>query len=154
LFYDKITIGDRTHSIMKLILDNNQFSQTPETFLRQAGYVFLEDRKTGNESFVRPLNRGYYPRFHLYLDQSPGKLIFNLHLDQKQASYAGAHMHNGEYDGDLVQSEIDRLKGLAVTEEQPIDFDQEDLLDKIRPKQFSNARTSLEKRSWWRKFFR
>jgi len=139
---------------MKLILDNNQFSETPESFLRQAGYVFLEDRKTGNESFVRPLNRGYYPRFHLYLDQSGGKLIFNLHLDQKQASYSGSHMHNGEYDGELVQAEIDRLKSLVGAYEKPIDFAEEDLLDKIRPKQFKALKTNLEKKSWWRKFFR
>lgn len=95
---------------MKLILANNQLSQTSEMFLRQVGYIYLEDRKTGNESFVRPLNRGYYPRFHLYLEQLSDRVILNLHLDQKQASYAGAHAHNAEYDGEMVEAEMARIK--------------------------------------------
>jgi len=144
---------------MKLILDNNQLSRTPEMFLRHAGYAYLEDRKTGNESFVRPLNRGYYPRFHLYLDQLSGRVIFNLHLDQKQASYAGAHAHNAEYDGELVAVEIERIKSLATHGSQSATRNanvgmSRDILDEIRPGQFNPARKKVEKRSWWKKFFR
>lgn len=154
---------------MKLRLGNNQLRETPEMFLRRAGYVFLEDRKTGNESFVRPLNRGYYPRFHLYLVQSNGQVILNLHLDQKQASYAGAHAHNGEYVGELVQEEIDRIRSLVAQSSpdsaslrrdgQPVVQNAnteigQDILNKIRPKYFNAARKRVEKKSWWRKFFR
>jgi len=147
---------------MKLILDNNQLSETPEMFLREAGYMFLEDRKTGNESFVRPLNRGYYPRFHLYIDQSNGRVIFNLHLDQKQASYSGAHAHNGEYDGETVQEEINRIRALVPSARESSQPEAQnansgtgqDILDKIRPKYFNAARKRVEKKSWWRKFFR
>jgi hypothetical protein len=164
---------------MKLILDNNQLNGTPEMFLRQAGYTFLEDRKTGNESFARPLNRGYYPRFHLYLDQLNGRVVLNLHLDQKQASYAGARAHNGEYDGELIAAEMARIKelvtrlssevlakvgdslvlrsfsqgGQPVTQNAKAGTDQ-NILDQIRPKQFNAARKRVEKKSWWRKFFR
>lgn len=135
------------------MLGNNQLSQTAEMFLREAGYTYIEDRKTGNQSFVRPLNRGYYPRFHLYLEQSAGKIILNLHLDQKQTSYAGAHAHNAEYDGELVQEEINRINSLATHNQESVTLDSIDVLDKIRPKQFIPAVKEKKSTSWWKKLF-
>ncbi|MDP2736484.1 MAG: hypothetical protein Q8O59_01715 [bacterium] len=95
---------------MKLILDKNVLDQAPENLLRQAGYAYLMDRNSGQESYVRRLNRGFYPRFHLYLEEQNNQVILNLHLDQKQASYEGAHAHNAEYDGELVEKEMERIK--------------------------------------------
>lgn len=95
---------------MRLTLDKNVLDQAPENLLRQAGYAYLMDRNTGQESYVRRLNRGFYPRFHLYLEEQNGQVVLNLHLDQKQASYEGAHAHNAEYDGDLVEQEMARIK--------------------------------------------
>jgi len=37
-------------------------------------------------------------------------LIFNLHLDQKAPIYKGAPAHAGEYDGELVSKEAERIK--------------------------------------------
>jgi len=98
---------------MKLILDKNVLDQAPENLLRQAGYAYLMDRNTGQGSFVRRLNRGFYPRFHLYLEEQNNQVILNLHLDQKQASYEGAHAHNAEYDGELVEAEMTRIKSFT-----------------------------------------
>lgn len=98
---------------MKLILDKNILDQTADQFLRKAGYVYLMDRYTGQESYVRRLGRGFYPRFHLYLEELPGQAILNLHLDQKQASYEGANAHNAEYDGETVEAEMDRIKSFT-----------------------------------------
>lgn len=104
---------------MRLILDKNILDQAPEQLLRQAGYAYLMDRHTGQESFVRRLNRDFYPRFHLYLEEQStgagrnGQIILNLHLDQKQASYEGARAHNAEYDGDVVEREMARIKSYA-----------------------------------------
>lgn len=95
---------------MKLILDENILDQAPEQLLRQAGYAYLVDRYSGQESYVRPLGRGYYPRFHLYLERRNGQAALNLHLDQKQASYAGTHAHNAEYEGEAVGEEMRRIK--------------------------------------------
>lgn len=143
---------------MRLILNNNELSIAPEQLLRQAGYAYLIDRRTGNESFVRPLNRGYYPRFHLYLDKRGDKAILNLHLDQKQASYQGAHAHNAEYDGELVAEEMERIERISrnayrVTQNMDTEIKEQDLLDKIRPKVLPPLAKREEKKSWWKKFF-
>lgn len=95
---------------MRLTLDKNVLDQAPEQLLRQAGYAYLMDRNTGQESFVRRFSRGFYPRFHLYLEEQNGQVIFNLHLDQKQANYEGARAHNAEYDGEAVEAEMARIK--------------------------------------------
>lgn len=81
-------------------------------FLRHAGYANIYDRRSGQESCVRRLGGGFYPRFHMYIEERGEQIIFNLHLDQKQPSYAGAHAHNAEYDGEVVEGEIERLKNL------------------------------------------
>ncbi|MBU4432190.1 hypothetical protein KKD60_02845, partial [Patescibacteria group bacterium] len=95
---------------MKLIVHQNQINGHPEHFLRNAGYGFIVDRKMGKESFVRRLGRDHYPRLHMYVKREGEKVIFDIHLDQKQASYAGsAHMHNAEHDGPVVADEIERL---------------------------------------------
>ena len=97
---------------MKLIIDKNQINMAPEQFLRRAGYGYIRDRHSGQDSFVRRLGSGHYPRLHMYIQESDDKIIFNLHLDQKQASYPGAHAHSAEYEGEVVEGEIERLKGL------------------------------------------
>ncbi len=107
---------------MKLIIEKNQLDMHPEQFLRQAGYGYIRDRKTGQDSFVRRLGSNFYPRLHMHvMEEHPStgsgqgdKIIFDLHLDQKQASYPGAHAHNAEYEGEVVEAEIERLKSLIT----------------------------------------
>lgn len=95
---------------MKIIIKKENLPDNPENILKRAGYHYFIDPNTGHDSFSRRLGGGHYPRFHIYLKEQDGKSIIDLHLDQKQASYAGAHMHNAEYDGELVEGEIMRLK--------------------------------------------
>ncbi len=98
---------------MKLIFSNNDFKNiTSWQFLRQAGYQILENRRDEKISFVRRLGDSFYPRFHIYLQNNQDSTIFNIHLDQKKASYQGQTAHSGEYDGDLVNQEAERLKSL------------------------------------------
>ncbi len=97
---------------MKLILEKDKLNMAPEQFLRKAGYNYIRDNRRGQDSHVRRLGRGFYPRFHMYAKENESQVIFNLHIDQKQPSYAGSHMHNAEYDGEVVETEIERLKGL------------------------------------------
>lgn len=90
---------------------------------RRFGYAAIFDKRSGQESFVRRLGSGYYPRFHLYLEEKGSDIIFNLHLDQKKASYQGQHMHNAEYDGDLVEAEICNLRSFVADNGFNIKFD-------------------------------
>lgn len=84
--------------------------------MRKAGYAYFRDPKTGSDSFVKRLYGGFYPRLHLYLKEEGQYLTFNLHLDQKQASYKGAdHMHNADYDGEIVTQEIARIKQIILS---------------------------------------
>lgn len=95
---------------MKLVYQQTQINN-PVDILRKAGYAHFVDPKTNEESWVLRLTAGYYPRFHLYLETTNNELHFNLHLDQKKASYSGTSKHAGEYDGPTVEREVIRLEG-------------------------------------------
>ena len=77
--------------------------------LRKAGYSYFKDPQSGEESFVVRLTSEFYPRFHLYVENSGNQVVFNLHLDQKKPSYGNEKMHSGEYDGPTVEKELRRI---------------------------------------------
>ncbi len=104
---------------MKLITNKKRLGETPETWLRRAGYGLIPEREDGQISFARRFTRDFYPRFHIYfLEQRSANgedyVAFNLHLDQKRPGYAGQARHNAEYDGEVVEREIERLKSLLL----------------------------------------
>ncbi len=140
---------------MKLILDKNQLGMTPEQWLRRAGYVYIRDRERDVESFVRRLGNYHYPRLHMYVNENNGQIVLNLHLDQKQASYQGSHMHNAEYDGEVVETEIARLKKLVPDCSKTTnknETNETDLLSTINQGEYEVSRKK-EKKSWWKKMF-
>jgi hypothetical protein len=49
------------------------------------------------------------------------KVVFNLHFDQKQASYEGSHMHSAEYDGEIVGGEVARLRQIIGLIDEGVD---------------------------------
>ena len=108
---------------MKLIIEVENLKENPEQILRQAGYTFIIDRQRGQESFVRRLGGNFYPRFHVYIERRDSKAVFNLHLDQKEASYPGAHAHNADYEGEAVEREIERLKSFVTIETKQINVE-------------------------------
>lgn len=81
-----------------------------KTRIMRCGYHEHRDPRTGKTSFSHRLGSYHYPRFHLYVEDRANDVLFDLHLDQKQPSYAGSHMHAGEYDGDTVEREAERLQ--------------------------------------------
>ncbi len=93
---------------MKFLIKSISLEEA-KNFTRRFGYALIFDRRSGQESLVKRLSSGHYPRFHLYIDESGQDCIFSLHLDQKKASYEGQSMHSAEYDGDLVENEIQGL---------------------------------------------
>lgn len=78
---------------------------------RRLGYKHIgADQKTGELSFVRPFDVSGYPRFHIYYDQTKG--IISIHLDQKKPVYNEQKAHDADYNGPIVEGEVDRLKSL------------------------------------------
>lgn len=86
------------------------FSQNPEYMLRRLGYGLILDKRTQQKSFVKRFTRNFYPRFHVYLDQTQDGFFISIHLDQKQAIYKGQTAHSGEYDGEVVKNEAIKIK--------------------------------------------
>lgn len=88
--------------------------------MRNISYLYTgTDEKTGQMSFVNPVGtagRHGYPRFHIYLTIKKDSLIFDLHLDQKKPSYEGTTAHSGEYDGEVVAKETERIKEILKNE--------------------------------------
>ena len=86
--------------------------ESVNSLMRRLGYRPAYFQKAGESSIVRPLGGKDYPRFHLYIKQRNVDIYFNLHLDQKKPSYEGFTAHSGDYDGDVVRTEMERIKGL------------------------------------------
>jgi len=82
--------------------------------MRQCGYRFeRKDEKTGELVFSRQTegaSASGYPRFHVYVREVPHETIFNLHLDQKKPIYKGSPAHAAEYEGEIVEREVERIK--------------------------------------------
>lgn len=144
---------------MKLIVGKNQINNAPEDFLRQVGYAYIFDKHAGKGSFVRRLTRDHYPRLHMYLKSEKEKVVFNLHLDQKKASYQGSNMHNAEYDGEVVETEIERLKniilgGINAQKSQDVSNNElENMAEKKLGAGIIEERKN-DKKSFWKKIFK
>jgi len=115
---------------MKFIL-KGPLGENIYNLMRELGY-FFQGSENNELSFVRPPRD--YPRFHLYIKKDGETLIFNLHLDQKRpiypvrspsrqgrdgsrlgrltsnGVYKGLPAHQGEYEGELVEKEMERIK--------------------------------------------
>jgi len=98
---------------MKLYCDG-QYKHNPEYMLRRCGYGKMVGRNTGQTSYMRLINgRTLYPRFHAYLEDFEGGFQINLHLDQRQPSYSGTSAHGGEYEGEVVEKEGERIMAMV-----------------------------------------
>ncbi|MFH1392604.1 MAG: hypothetical protein ABIG90_02935 [bacterium] len=107
----KIGKGDKIGDKMQFIVPKSR--ENILTLIRQLGYRPLPSNQDGEFNCVRSLSGLDYPRFHLHVKNN-NNLIFNLHLDQKKPSYAGSSAHSGEYDGELVEKEAERIKSFML----------------------------------------
>lgn len=84
-------------------------SDHARNLMRRVGYGEQRTR-SGQISYVRRVTGERFPRYHAYVeDVVGGGMQVNLHVDQKEASYEGTSAHAGEYEGPLVQREMDRI---------------------------------------------
>lgn len=97
---------------MEFIIKN--LKESVNGLMRKIGYhpAYFQNEK--EVSIVRQISGNDYPRFHLYIKQDSQDFNFSLHLDQKKPSYKGVKGHSGEYDGDVVEGEAERIKNLLL----------------------------------------
>lgn len=94
---------------------NKIFKENTRNLIRKCGYSEQRDRFAKEKSYIRRIGGNLYPHFHIYLEQlSEGELVLNLHLDQKRPSYGGSSAHSGEYDGEIVEREAERIKKILL----------------------------------------
>jgi len=93
---------------MKIRIES--IKENPANMLRRVGYIF--QRNEGDQmSFIRPLARAGYPRFHMYARLEGTTLSIDFHLDQKRETYGSATRHHGEYEDEgALQIEANRIK--------------------------------------------
>lgn len=95
-----------------------QSQENIQNVMRRCGYFSSPDvasAEAGHElAFIRPLGSSGsgYPRFHIYVNmiKFPRETMINLHLDQKKPIYRGTVAHSGEYEGEIVKNEAERIK--------------------------------------------
>ena len=87
----------------------NQFTHSVEYILRQAGYLYIFDNKSQQGSFVKKLTDQRYPRFHLYVTESPEEITFDLHLDQSVSRFSGQTAHRADYESEEVKIELTKI---------------------------------------------
>jgi hypothetical protein len=78
---------------------------------RQAGYSY-RGTNNGDMNFIKRVGIDEYPHYHIYVKDLGEEIVLNLHLDQKAPSYEGAAKHNAEYEGELVEREMERIKDI------------------------------------------
>ena len=81
--------------------------------LRSAGYSY-RGMNNGDFGFIKRIGLNEYPHYHIYAKVENENIIINLHLDKKKPSYEGSAANGGEYDGELVEKEMERIK-LLIT---------------------------------------
>ena len=103
---------------MKFSIPEKNIKENIIDLSRKIGYLSIgRGRNEAEFSFVRPLKGNDYPRFHLLIKTDNGKdILFNLHLDQKKAVYKGSIAPSGEYDGPIIEQEVERIKDLILYE--------------------------------------
>ena len=97
---------------MEFVIKN--INKSINDLMRGIGYHPAYFQKEGEFSIVRQVGRNDYPRFHLYIVKNGQDFIFKLHLDQKKPSYEGQAGHSGEYDGNVVEGEAERIKEILT----------------------------------------
>lgn len=98
---------------MHFVVKNNS-GENIENLMRSLRYRYWgASQKDGKMQFVRTLETGgAYPRFHIYLqyNKQTKKIAIDLHFDQRKPVYQGTTAHRGEYEGEILKKEDERIK--------------------------------------------
>lgn len=84
-----------------------KYSLNPAMLMRRCGYGQIRTREI---SYAKRLGGSEYPRFHAYIEATDEGFTINLHVDQKQPTYGSQTAHSGEYEGELIAGEGNRVR--------------------------------------------
>ncbi|MCH7492991.1 hypothetical protein IID19_05420 [Patescibacteria group bacterium] len=93
---------------MKILVSGN-LNINEKVLLNRLGYHLHRDRHSNQISYIKRLGGQQYPRWHIYVNNNGSEIIFNLHLDEKKPSYEGSPRHSGQYSGEVVANEANRI---------------------------------------------
>lgn len=89
----------------------NKSGLSLNSLMRRIGYHFNGvDKRSEEKNFIKSLQGGRFPRFHLYIEKHEDGYLFKLHIDQKAPSYGKHTAHSGEYEGKVIEKEVERIK--------------------------------------------
>ncbi len=80
-----------------------------KVIMNRLGYHLHVARGVSEVSYVKRLGSSFYPRYHVYLQGDDRGIVVNIHYDEKKPSYRGTRMHSGQYGGELVSQEAQRI---------------------------------------------
>jgi hypothetical protein len=92
-------------------------STNARNLMRDLGYGEHLGRE-GQLSYTKSARGDRFPRFHAYVEDRDGGVQINFHLDQKEGGGIGGHLHGGEYEGPLLEEEMQRIKASAESTKQ------------------------------------
>jgi hypothetical protein len=95
---------------MEFIIRNLRIS--PLNLAREIGYTSNIYSQTTELNFVRIITKNNYPRFHIYIKKNEQDYLINLHIDQKKQSYKKNSIHTSEYNGKVIENEMQRIKSI------------------------------------------
>lgn len=86
-------------------------TSNPVMLMRRAGYTFQRHSDEDEQSYVLPMGRNGYPRFHAYIKQKDTTLQVSIHIDHTKHTHGNMTRHGGEYDDSgALGPEVERLK--------------------------------------------
>ena len=98
---------------MDIIVESPRYNEM--YLMRECGYKFWRDPRSGDSSFIRRLGRGYYPRFHIKVRRDKNRrLIFDLHFDSRRPLHHIGVRSYEDSESAVVQAEAARIRSLLV----------------------------------------
>ena len=127
-------------------------SDNGRNILRRLSYGEQRTR-AGQISYTKRVTSERFPRYHVYIEEIPTGLQVNLHVDQKEASYEGTSAHAGEYDGALVEQEMDRITTFIETLRSPTPSLSHPSLPVVNHVPSPHRVIPIKKKGLWEMFF-
>ncbi len=128
-------------------------SDNGRNIMRRLSYGEQRTR-AGQISYTKRATGERFPRYHAYLEETSTGLQVNLHVDQKEPSYEGTSAHAGEYDGVLVERELDRITTFIETLRSPnISLSHPSSPSTGTPPPKTHQKTAIKKKGFWETLF-